>query len=220
MRHEEQVHVIRTLMDHLDQGTNVDAGVIGKVDVKDYTSPERAALEWTAFFKDHPQVVGMSGDLPTPGSFITANDFGVPLLATRAASSRAVTSTLAASGEQAARIYTSAHSSADGWLAHCTIAGAPSRWVHVVMRPLFHVVFAVFIDALLVVWFCRPVLCQLLAFKLQPFYSMPDVVYIHQGADGIFNTRFHAGVEEELVLFTPLRWRHAIFIGTPDRSNA
>lgn len=88
MRHEEQVRVIRTLMDHIDHGTNVDAGVIGKVDVKDYTSPERAALEWNAFFKDHPQVIGLSGDLPKPGSFITASDFGVPLLATRAADGR------------------------------------------------------------------------------------------------------------------------------------
>ena len=88
MRHEEQVRVIRTLMDHIDRGTNVDAGVIGRVDARDYTSPERAALEWNAFFKNHPQVIGLSGDLPKAGSFITASDFGVPLLATRAADGR------------------------------------------------------------------------------------------------------------------------------------
>jgi phenylpropionate dioxygenase-like ring-hydroxylating dioxygenase large terminal subunit len=83
MRHEEQVRVIRVLMDHLDRGTNVDAGVIRKVDVADYTSPERARLEWQAFFQDYPQIVGLSGDLPASGSFITVNDFGVPLLGTR-----------------------------------------------------------------------------------------------------------------------------------------
>jgi phenylpropionate dioxygenase-like ring-hydroxylating dioxygenase large terminal subunit len=88
MRREEQVRVIRTLMDHLDRGTNVDAGVIRKVHVSDYTCPERAAIEWQAFFKDHPQVIGMSGDLPKAGAFVTMNDFGVPLLATRAADGR------------------------------------------------------------------------------------------------------------------------------------
>ena len=88
MRHEEQVRVIRTLMRHLDNGTNVDEGAIRKISVADYTSPERAALEWNAFFREHPQVIGMSGDLPKPGSFLTSNDFGVPLLATRAADGR------------------------------------------------------------------------------------------------------------------------------------
>lgn len=83
MRHEEQVRVIRTLMGHLDRGTNVDAGVIRRVETADYTSPERAAQEWSAFFKDYPQVIGMSGDLPAPGAFMTVHDFGIPVLATR-----------------------------------------------------------------------------------------------------------------------------------------
>ncbi len=88
MRREEQVRVIRSLMDHIDNGTNVDEGVIRRIPVTDYTSPERAGQEWNAFFKDHPQVIGLSGDLPKPGSFITTNDFGAPLLATRAADGR------------------------------------------------------------------------------------------------------------------------------------
>ena len=45
-------------------------------------------MEWEAFFKGHPQVIGLSGDLPKAGSFLTSNDFGVPLLATRAADGR------------------------------------------------------------------------------------------------------------------------------------
>jgi phenylpropionate dioxygenase-like ring-hydroxylating dioxygenase large terminal subunit len=88
MQHAEQVRVIRTLMDHIDRGTNVDAGVIRKISVGDYTSPGRAAHEWNAFFRDYPQIIGMSGDLPKPGSFFTVNDFGVPLLATRSADGR------------------------------------------------------------------------------------------------------------------------------------
>ncbi len=88
MHHEEQVRVIRTLMGHLDRGTNVDEGVIRKISVEDYTSTQRAEREWSAFFTDHPQVIGMSGDLPKAGSFITVNDFGVPLLATRSSDGR------------------------------------------------------------------------------------------------------------------------------------
>jgi phenylpropionate dioxygenase-like ring-hydroxylating dioxygenase large terminal subunit len=83
MRVEEQVRVIKGLMTHLDNGTNVDAGVIRRVEVTDYTSPERAAQEWEILFRCHPQVIGMSGDLPRPGSFLTTNDFGTPILATR-----------------------------------------------------------------------------------------------------------------------------------------
>jgi len=88
MRHDEQVRVIKTLMGHLDRGTNVDEGAIRRIGASDYTSPERASAEWEAFFRSHPQVIGMSGDLPKPGSFITTHDFGVPLLATRAADGR------------------------------------------------------------------------------------------------------------------------------------
>ena len=83
MRREEQVRVIKGLMAHLDQGTNVDAGVIRRVEAADYTSPERAAQEWETLFRAHPQVIGLSGDLPRPGSFLTINDFGTPILATR-----------------------------------------------------------------------------------------------------------------------------------------
>jgi phenylpropionate dioxygenase-like ring-hydroxylating dioxygenase large terminal subunit len=88
MQHEEQVRVIRGLMAHLDRGTNVDAGVIRRIEVADYTSRERAAQEWQALFRDHPQVIGMSGDLPRPGAFLTTDDFGTPILATRDAEGR------------------------------------------------------------------------------------------------------------------------------------
>jgi len=88
MQRDEQVRVIKTLMAHIDQGTNVDAGVVRRIPVTDYTSPERATAEWNTFFRTHPQVIGLSGDLPEPGSFITLDDFGVPVLATRDAAGR------------------------------------------------------------------------------------------------------------------------------------
>jgi phenylpropionate dioxygenase-like ring-hydroxylating dioxygenase large terminal subunit len=83
MRHDVQVEVLRELLSQLDAGVNADAGGIMSCPASTYTCPDLAAKEWEVFFKGHPQVLGMSGDLPEPGSFITSNDLGVPILMTR-----------------------------------------------------------------------------------------------------------------------------------------
>lgn len=83
MEHDEQIRVLKGLMAHIDAGTNVDAGGIRHNPAESYTSPEIAEREWDRFFRSHPQIIGMSGDLPKINSFATHNDFGVPLLATR-----------------------------------------------------------------------------------------------------------------------------------------
>jgi phenylpropionate dioxygenase-like ring-hydroxylating dioxygenase large terminal subunit len=83
MRHEVQVEVLRELLDQLDRGVNADAGGVRAAPADTYVSPEIAKREWDAFFRGHPQIVGMSGDLPEPGSFLTSDDIGVPILITR-----------------------------------------------------------------------------------------------------------------------------------------
>ena len=83
MRQPEQIRILKELLAHIDAGTNVDAGGILHNPTSAYTSTDLAAREWQAFFRTHPQVIGMSPDLPTAGSFVTMEDFGVPLLATR-----------------------------------------------------------------------------------------------------------------------------------------
>lgn len=83
MRHDVQVRVLRQLMHHLDHQTNVDAGRLVQVPVSVYTDPARAASEWRTFFRGHPQVLGLSGDLPGPNSFFTSSDLGAPILCTR-----------------------------------------------------------------------------------------------------------------------------------------
>ncbi|MEM9036703.1 MAG: SRPBCC family protein [Actinomycetota bacterium] len=88
MRHEEQVRLIKELLARLDSGTNVDAGGLRKNPVAAYTDPDLAAREWTEFFRTRPQLVGLSGDLPGPRSFVTTADFGVPVIATRDADGR------------------------------------------------------------------------------------------------------------------------------------
>ncbi|HAC79924.1 MAG TPA: (2Fe-2S)-binding protein [Deltaproteobacteria bacterium] len=83
MQRAEQIRVLKELLGHIDAGTNVDAGGIRYNPSSAYTCEELASREWQEFFRSHPQVIGMSPDLPEVGSFLTMEDFGVPLLATR-----------------------------------------------------------------------------------------------------------------------------------------
>jgi phenylpropionate dioxygenase-like ring-hydroxylating dioxygenase large terminal subunit len=78
-----QVEILKGLLQQLDAGKNIDAGVQYRMSTTSYVCPDIAAREWDAFFQHHPQLIGLSGDLPHPGSFLTLNDFEVPLLATR-----------------------------------------------------------------------------------------------------------------------------------------
>lgn len=83
MKPEVQIEVLRELMDQLDRGVNADAGGVRAFPASAYTCPDIAKQEWDKLFRGQPQVIGMSGDLLEPGSFITSNDLGFPILATR-----------------------------------------------------------------------------------------------------------------------------------------
>ncbi len=88
MDHAQEVRILKELMHQLDEGHSADAGALRRQDMSVYTDPDLAQREWTVFFRKHPQLIGLSGDLPGPNSFITVNDFGVPVLATRDQSGR------------------------------------------------------------------------------------------------------------------------------------
>ena len=83
MERREQLRLLKGLIGHLDNKTNISAGGILKAPADTYISEERFEREWGTFFLNHPQIIGMSGDLPKPNTFITIEDFGVPVLATR-----------------------------------------------------------------------------------------------------------------------------------------
>jgi phenylpropionate dioxygenase-like ring-hydroxylating dioxygenase large terminal subunit len=83
MNHEKQVEILKELMRQVDAGKNIDAGVQYKMPMSAYVCPEIAAKEWDLLFQHHPQLIGLSGDLAEPGSFLTIDDFGTPVLATR-----------------------------------------------------------------------------------------------------------------------------------------
>ena len=61
-----------------------------KAPAETYTSEERFGTEWNSFFQDYPQIIGMSGDLASPNSYLTIDDFGSPILATRDANGKLI----------------------------------------------------------------------------------------------------------------------------------
>ena len=61
-------------MARLDSDINVDAGGFRYNPTSVYVDPELAEKESKTFFQGHPQLVGLSGDLPTSNSFLTFND--------------------------------------------------------------------------------------------------------------------------------------------------
>ncbi|AWZ01476.1 anthranilate 1,2-dioxygenase large subunit [Rhodobiaceae bacterium] len=84
MDHQLQVEILKDLMHQLDSGKNIDVGVQYKIPTETYACPDLAAKEWDTMFRNYPQAIGLSGALPEPGSFLTMEDFGAPILATRA----------------------------------------------------------------------------------------------------------------------------------------
>ncbi len=83
MKHALQVELLKELQRQLAEGVNADAGGLRKNPATAYTCPQRAEQEWQTFFTHHPQLIGLSGELPEPGSFVTLGDFGTEVLATR-----------------------------------------------------------------------------------------------------------------------------------------
>ena len=58
MIRDEQIRILKGLINHLDSKTNVDAGGIMKAPADTYTSQERFDREWDSFFLNHPQIIG------------------------------------------------------------------------------------------------------------------------------------------------------------------
>lgn len=83
MEAAEQLKVVETLLDHLANRTTADAGGIRRNPVDVYTCPELASLEQQRLFRETPLLMGLSGELPLPGTYWATDDSGVPLLLIR-----------------------------------------------------------------------------------------------------------------------------------------
>ncbi len=83
MKQAMQVDLLKKMLNMIDNGTAPDAGKLVKNPTSSYVCKDLAQREWQTFFENHQQVIGLSGDLPESGSFMTNNDLGIPILATR-----------------------------------------------------------------------------------------------------------------------------------------
>src|SRR5579859_5121587 len=86
--HAEQMHQIRLdlcrrAVEHARNGTTDMGPDAMHNDVAAYIDPERHARELQALFREMPQVVCLSSDLPEPGSFRLFDDTGVPIVVVR-----------------------------------------------------------------------------------------------------------------------------------------
>jgi phenylpropionate dioxygenase-like ring-hydroxylating dioxygenase large terminal subunit len=83
VKHSTQVRLLEELISKVQSNRTADAGCLVKNPAESYTDTDLAEKEWTTFFREHPQIIGLSGDLPQPGSYFTVEEFGTPILATR-----------------------------------------------------------------------------------------------------------------------------------------
>ncbi len=75
--------LVRRLLDHIEAGTTDLADDILEVPARSYTDPEQWAREVDVLFHDQPLLLCLSGALPRPGSYLTVDILGTPLLLTR-----------------------------------------------------------------------------------------------------------------------------------------
>jgi phenylpropionate dioxygenase-like ring-hydroxylating dioxygenase large terminal subunit len=73
----------RRLLDHIEAGTTDLAGGVLELPADVYTSSSHAAAEFEALFLHEPLVLCLSGALPSPGSYLTVDLCGTPVLVTR-----------------------------------------------------------------------------------------------------------------------------------------
>ncbi|CAN7247338.1 Rieske 2Fe-2S domain-containing protein [Pseudoduganella sp. LjRoot289] len=84
LNEKEVLHgIVKRVLAHLDAGTTDSAAAPYRHPTWTYTDPALFEQERLKIFKENPQLVGFSPDLPQPGSFFTFDDLGVPVLLVR-----------------------------------------------------------------------------------------------------------------------------------------
>ncbi len=83
MQHAEQINVAKRLLQLVETTSTELADAAYSQSVDEYTSSEVAAREQQVFFREQPLCVGLSHDLPAPGTYQTHDLSGVPILLVR-----------------------------------------------------------------------------------------------------------------------------------------
>jgi phenylpropionate dioxygenase-like ring-hydroxylating dioxygenase large terminal subunit len=79
----EERDIIQKILDHAEAGTTDMTPDLMRNPVEYYASKEQLEREVKVLFREFPLILGHSSDLPDPGSFLTNDDTGMPLLITR-----------------------------------------------------------------------------------------------------------------------------------------
>jgi len=83
MNRDDTVALIRRLLDRLDTNTSDQAAEMATESVAEFLSPQRFEEERRRFFLETPQVIGFAGEVSEPGSYMTADVMGIPVLVAR-----------------------------------------------------------------------------------------------------------------------------------------
>ncbi|MEM7543552.1 MAG: SRPBCC family protein [Pseudomonadota bacterium] len=83
MQHAEQINLGGRLLDYIDQQYTAEQDGLYHQPIEEYTSAERAQIEQQLFFRETPLCLGLSCDLPEPGSYTVHDLTGIPILLTR-----------------------------------------------------------------------------------------------------------------------------------------
>jgi len=83
MRKEMRIDMVERAFKLLDNNDTTRVDDIYLSPIESYTCKDWLALEQDILFKDYPQLVAFSCDLPKAGDFITNDDLGVPILIVR-----------------------------------------------------------------------------------------------------------------------------------------
>ena len=89
MQREAELSLIRRMLAHLEAGTTDHARQPLSLPASHHTSEAHLAAEKRGLFRGQPIAAALSADLPEPGSFLTLESGGVPLLVMRDQDGRA-----------------------------------------------------------------------------------------------------------------------------------
>jgi phenylpropionate dioxygenase-like ring-hydroxylating dioxygenase large terminal subunit len=81
--HDEQVSLIRRALKHIAEKTSDRGASVHHVPVTEYYDEQRFALEKERIFRRMPVLLALSSELGAKGSFLTRDDYGLPLLLVR-----------------------------------------------------------------------------------------------------------------------------------------
>ena len=83
MDHTTQVRLTKEVLKHLDARTTAQAPDVMYHPTSAYNSPQRLRSEKQILFRKYPLLMGLSGQLPAPGDYLTDDFSGVPMIVVR-----------------------------------------------------------------------------------------------------------------------------------------